>query len=833
MSHTVLSLATPALTNPGGGFPVPIEGMNMAPLYIKEVTRKDGLLTTVSYDYDRESESVIEDTRAEFTSADVYTYFLLNKESSDWVLRIYPIANEENNPALAQQHRRAIFADMREFGTTIAYVTKDNSYTAISIRDNGTPRLWDEDKTGEAPDFRHINIGMSGKIAKRLSMLGTQTYLNMDATVVFVDEDDDTFYPHEEGVLYIKVTDKGGDEAIIKDGHYFIRPEVRDEMVKSVSEEMNAHNLEKARMLRRTLGKAMTFNGRLITGKGLIKGDAVVSHVLTTDIEVDRINIKDEVSTFDVHTGLFQMFPQEQMGKVFTNRQTISSFYKALMDIPTPNREGSINLIKDALKDYIDSLVDRFRTGELMLHIDSLGREKGDQIRNVFQKLEAWIDGGHSLNESLYLLMMEAGQIVDMLGCEPGSDDKKRRFPVPYATRNSIRNADTYRMVYGIELDLAYGEGFIDPELGLIVSDETYLAMIPVLGGADLDDHVEVHYRTAVDDDEFFDIDARDVVMVIIRNPIGIESDGEYVASEYWMLRAAAIERACIVEDLPELDPNDLPICTAELELSEPTFIGTDPVLTPNYSKQFFIEGVKASAVAQGVYGTHANLMMAFRLYNIPFPFLAPEETFVDVCQQTRHPEDLAYIRNLNEIHRKMLANADIPMDFWTKKRCGLRNVAREDGLFTELVNFHRDEVDRFEVKAKGHIHLVKQAMEARYDGVNITRMKDNKPLLLSRVEVMEARYRAENGKSSRLSYWDFEAIGNAVVDRLDELEATSASTQTRELTNQDFLEAHAWLFTQVQPSHRTTSVRSMYYNTDQKLMMGAMLDRLIEALLS
>jgi hypothetical protein len=805
----------------------------MAPLYIKEVTRKDGLLTTVSFDYDRESESIIEDTRAEFTSADVYTYFLLNKESSEWVLRIYPIANEENDPALAQQHRRAIFADMKAFGTTIAYVTKDNSYTAISIRDNGTPRVWDVNKTGESPDFRHINIGMSSKIAKRLSMLGTQTYLNTDATVIFVDEDDTTFYPHEEGVLYIRITDKEGDEAILKDGQYFIRPEVRDEMVENVSEKMQVHNPEKARMLRRELGRAKTFNGRLITGKGLIKGDAVVSHVLNVDVEVDRVNIKDEVSTFDAHTGLFQMFPQEQMGKVFTNRQTIASFYKALMAVPTPNREDSKNLIKDALVDYIDGLIARFRTGEMMLHINSLGREKGDQIRNVFQKLEAWTEH-FSLNESLYLLMMEAGQIVDMLGCEPGTDDKKRRFPVPYATRNSIRNADTYRMVYGIEPDLAYGEGFVDPELGLIVSDETYLDMVPVLGGADLDDHVEIHYRTVInDDDEFFNVDAGDTVMVIIRNPIGIESDGENVASEYWMLRASAIERACIVEDLPELDTSDLPICTAELELPEPTFEATEPEMTDNYSKEFFINGVKASAKAQGVYGTHANLMMAFRLYDIPFPFLAPEETFVDICQQTRHPEDLAYIRDLNEVHRKMLANAGVPMDFWTKKRCGLRNVAQEDGLFTELVNFHRDEVARFEVNAKQHIHLVKQAMEARYDGVAITRMKANKPLLLSRVEVMEARYRAETENTGRLSYWDFEAIGNLVVDRLNEMEADSNSSQTRELTNQDFLEAHAWLWTQVKPSHRTTSVRSMYYNTDQKLMMGAMLDRLIEALLS
>jgi hypothetical protein len=151
--------------------------------------------------------------------------------------------------------------------------------------------------------------------------------------------------------------------------------------------------------------------------------------------------------------------------------------------------------------------------------------------------------------------------------------------------------------------------------------------------------------------------------------------------------------------------------------------------------------------------------------------------------------------------------------------------------ILDSLVLFHQVQTERFEKAARKHIQAVAQSLETHYEVLPITRMQDGKPILLARINAMEERYRKEHNITGRLSYWDFENIGTAVVQRITQLELHQNSLQTRVMTYRDVAEAHAWLLTQVKPSFRTTSIRSMYYNTDQQLMQGSLFNWLIAVL--
>jgi len=615
----LLSSATP--THEGSNMPVPVWSE-------RTIRHASGLQEYEGYKYNERTKKL---ERLHYTTPDMYTYFMLNAEADAWEMRVYDNPSTESEDYAEELN--AIYADMFDFGITMGWA-KDGKITVVKFYDNGVARPWNGNDL--APDLNTMLINMSLKSSKYMSLFSQATYANGEFRIVWVDEDDDTYYPHKEGVLYIKITELDEEEAYLHDGQFYFRKQVRNAMAENAYRRIKPHDLKKAVRVYDQIRHSRAFNGRMVTDRGLGKGDVLVAHNMKVDILIDKTNWKRDIVGRREGIALFQMFPQEQNGDVFTNRQSVASFYHSLLDVPTPGREDGKNLVKDALADYIWELIERFRSGEKMLHIDSVGREEKDQVRYVFQKLEAWVNAGLSLNESLYLLMMQAGQIVDMLGCTPGQDDKKRRLPVPFASRHSIRNAKTYKMVYGVDLQLEFGEAFIDHNYGIIVSDDTYRMMAPILGGADLDDHAEVHYRVAEDDSEVWNVKAGDVVMVIIRNPIGIVStgvsieDGQVVdqygnpavlGTEFVVLKAAAVERVNLPArfgELPGLKMAKLPHCSAHLDLPEATWTPDEPAIPEVYNKRYLWEQIELRSLAQAAYGTHVNMYMTCRLYNIP-----------------------------------------------------------------------------------------------------------------------------------------------------------------------------------------------------------------------
>lgn len=798
------------------------------PLYIKQVERTpDGVQRVTEYDLDVDG-VVDPDTISKYTMPNHYRYFLLDEESSEWVLRIYPIPNAERlGFAETDARLRWIFADMKAFGTSIAYVTKDQSFTAISFRENGKPRAWDPHKLGLAPKLRTMRIEMSPKSPKRLAMLGTQTYLNGRFDVRFVTEDT----PRRDGALTIHVTPHIEGECH-EDGEYYIHPQLRDDLVRRVYYRVAKDDKAKAKQLRRKLHGA-AYNARVVTEIGVLKGDVVVSWDIKADIHVCECNIKPEIMG-EAGVARIQMFPQEQKDQVVTNRQTISSFYEWLFAVPTPGVGDSEGLVKDALVDQFDRYIKEFRSGKLMSHMNPTLREEDDSIKSMHQKMVRWVRSGRNMKESLWLTMMLAGQIVDMNN-PLHDEDRKRRFPVPYAYRVSLRNVTSYRMAFGGEPMLTDNEAFIDESIGLIVPDATFVDVAEVLGGADKDDHVEVHYRIAEDDDEFFGITAGDIVMVLIRNPVGISSDGKRVASEYYILRVAGFQADAGTHELPTIRMADRPLCTAELKLPEPTFVETEPDLPKHYSKEYFIDQVYVATSIQGVYGTHANQMMVCALYGIPFKFVAPEETFVDVCQQTRAEVDLEFIKQYNADNLDHIVDARVPLDPFVIWRLGLEGseeVIEEPGIVSELVAYHRAQVQRFIAAANLHIRSVLTELKTRYQDHEVTCRVANVPYLIAGIQSKETEYReANNLVDEYLSHTDWEKIGDIVADRLNELEA--AGQFTREVANQRIREAYGWIWNHrvVESRFPGATVKNMFTGHDAEFMRGRMFYRLIEAL--
>lgn len=807
--------------------------------YIKEVRRTSEGLEVDEFDYDRRDEKVIASSIFSFDMLDHYSYAMLNRISDEWVLRVYPIPNMEKKPDLAARRFQEIFASIKEFGASIAYVTKDNSFTVISFRDDGVPRVWDPNKTGESPDLAMFEIAMGAKIMKRLSPLGSPTYLNGEFTVVFVD--DDKYHAPQEGILFVKVIDVPEEEEFKWDGEFYCRPHVKQTLVTKMHQRLHEEDKEKAGELKKRMRKQFVFNTRFVTNKGTIKGDMVEvarNDCLNVDVLTARCNLKEELSHRKRNVGFMQAFPVYAGGNpkgVVTNRQTVSSFHDWLFAVRSPVFGPSLGLVKDALIKQVNNLIHKFRAGELMYHIDSLSREENDPIRNNFVKVEKWVAAGRSLNESLFLSMTVASQVIQMLGCT-GDDDGKRRFPVPFAERVSIRSEHTVEMRHhGESPYLDWNEAYIDPALGLIVSDMMFEIIAETLGGADKDDHVEVHFRTVVDEDEFFGLEPGDTAMVIIRNPVGVASDGQEVGSEYWVLKATPWQDDEAYEkygEFPELEMKERPLCTAEMEFPDPVYTLQAQSMPNEYSKEFLIDQVMGSAKAQGVYGIHANIRMASALYDIPLPFVAPEETFIDECAQNRNPRGLETIRRVNEKELALLEENLEAADPWVLARLGLddeeSDILVEPGIFSELVDFHRAEQKRFGKEARKHLAHIRMTMKERYE-----EHAGKKPKLMNIVEVAEQRYReAKNLEGMRLSHRDFERIGNYVVRRMSELERDPDQPLTESRTLELYREAYAWTWSQVKPStYPNPAMHQVYRDTDQKLMMGAMLDKLIESL--
>lgn len=733
-------------------------------------------------------------------------------------LRTYAIpANDKDIEAT----RRSLHA----FSPTIAYVTSDRKFVAVRFVDaDGTVRPWN--------DFRSISIGMEGKIAKRLGMTGTWTHMNKVSRVRIVT--DDAYYPHTPGVITVRVLPTPAHLEKDVDGSFWIREELRQELYLEALD--RTKDEDKRDLLAEKLMDTDAYNARFVLPDFTIKGDAEVSRNLDADVVVYDCNLFYSITMNDANTGIFMLTPQEQDGSVRTNRQSIAHFWDLLFAVRTPVYGPTLGLVQDAFLDYVNSEIQSFIAGEPMSFINSVERKEDDQIRSLQAKAERWVESGLSLNMSPYLMMALASQRVVMW--EPSEEliernqaDKKRtKLPAPFSRRYSLRNEFSIQMTRLINPMLGRGNAYVDKLLGLIVNSEDWADVIEALGGADKDDHVEIHYREALSDFTFRGIEfkAGDTLLFLIRSPIGMLSDGERIASEYYILRPTADYEAEITErygQLPLLDPALLPMHILDLEESFPagtvTRENTTPDLPESYTKRYLWDSVLSASRAQYVYDKHSATRRKMKLLDIPFsPYdenglLVKEEFFIDEVAQVRSPEGLSWINEHNEDEKKLLPE-DMPPT-----------------ILDVLSLFQADQVRRFKAAAESHIFEMQGLNRQMFADVEVTRWSKGVPILVARAEkYVKARRVETNAERRPMRYSDFELVGNRIMARLAEMELMEASIQTPELTTQDFIEAHAWLqVNAVKSNYKNPELHEMLTNTDQRIMMGAMFERVIQTL--
>lgn len=785
-----------------------------------------------------------------YTAGDAFRLAMLQEDMEDGdvliksVIRLPKLKKNANRAQMIKAFE-PIVAWLNAHNVLTAYTTGDNTFAVVRIENGGRYRKW-----GHFNSFAFD--GMEQKAMKRQGMFGTQTYTYDNRPIRFVTDDN----YHAPSLLFwtVRIMDTPSWLEPVIDGIFFAREGVRDVMANKAIANVGDDE-DKADHLKKTLFGTRKFNARFILPGMTAKGDVAFCRELNTDFVIHSCNTFTFINS-TTEMGYITITPQEQMTAIRTNRQSIAHFWDLLFGVPTPGRLDTQGLVFDAMRDEVDREISLLRAGKPLSHVAPGARDEDDAIASVQTKVMLAYEASKDLNQFPYLVAAQATQRSDMWTPRDERDEEKKRsrLPVPHwsAVRASINSEFVYAMVYGERLDLEAGECAFAPELGLIVNDHDWNLMLSVLGGADQDDHVEVHFRRVMKRETWMGRTylEGDIIFFLVRSPIGLASDGALnedgtpkltadgrlanedgdpasLFSEYFILKPDSYTRSMVIEDIndhmlpvidltPEADGGSLPKCTAEMD-PELRASGRQPTkreLEDRYSKKFFLDTLYGLAENRLVYDTHSALYRKHRLLNIPFVFKANEDFFIDASVQFMNPEDLNFIRMDNEEARARLPEFDVPT------------------VLTEVVEFHKAQTERFVSAARTHLRDVVNALKVENADIELTGpMLGSKPKFLDWVATAEVRYRARNNKS-RLSAMDFEKIGDKVFSGVQIM----IDSPKFELDSDDVIEmirdARVYLLRATRPSSQSKApIASMFTPMDGPLMRGKLTTMVLDAL--
>lgn len=719
---------------------------------------------------------------------------------------------------------KMIKEDLKKFQPTIVFAPKSNITAITFLDEEGNPVPW--------MDFRNFGFRMSEKMAKRLTFLTWSSYYHATYNTTRVVEG---YTPHNPGSLTIKISDP--DDPVLYDGQSFIRPSVMQAIVDAADGCIREYDVARANELWQENANHKTFSVRgilpvSVAGGKMLKGDLVAAASdddLPADIVTTMDNLKDEVFS-KTEKAYFIFNPVHQKdGDVRTNRQNLSIFYEFLL-------KGHI---EDAFVKKIDENVDMLMEGELPNFVRKT-RMEDDSLANQQQKFLLWEKLGLGVRDSLHLYQMLVGQVYQMME-PPGVKNDERKFPVPYAELRSLRNYQALHDLGYRHKRPARGEAFVH-EIGLVLNDEDYKVIMPILGGGDADDHAEIHYRIANDDDPRFGIKAGEMIMILIRNPIGIVSNGEKLAAEYYIVKASPEERRRVERhwgQVPRIDLIQRPNVVDEIQLTpyfsdetvEELMVRDD--LPETYTKNEAWSQIQSGFRANIAYGSHANLCMIFMQHGIPFRYFTAEENFVDIAQQIRTSAGIDFIERANAYHAEELVKSGVaiePVNFDRVEGLLEQVESEEDwslnlreGLFADLASFHKGQVERFVSVMKADIISLMGELKARFQ---------YKPQGASRVlqinaEIQNEMVVLENGEMTprfpgKKSFTDWSTIGDELTDRIkQEFPSTYA-------LHEGIYHAMAELYSKARLSANYRNQRSgigrLVQNSDAPLMNGRML---------
>lgn len=754
---------------------------------------------------------------------------LVQQGGGKYALRIFPIIAGEDADEYTNQVKKIAAK------ATISYTT-DSAVVVIWVFGLDNKQLSWLDVPG-------IKFKNSSKMAKRLAMMGTSSYLFGRFNLVITDG----AMAYRKGTLSARLYEVSEEQLPYEDGRSYIRKEFVDHLVSKMAKRLQAEGRSEDyinRKVDQVSGRA--FNIRALLPDALLKGDVIVVDDLDVDMLIPTENFKSEVHGTVDGSVLLQMFTQEQWGAVRANRQTVSLFYDNLFAIRTPGRKNSKGLIKDALTDVMDRYFDSVQAGKPIFttKVDDLAPS---QLKNMQVRLQRFFGLTGSLNESFYLTQRNAQSVVNMMTPKHShkQDDRIQDYPVPFALRSSIRAEVDYERVYGMEAPNGINEVAFTP-FGAILPDTISLAgevvkaatglLLRVFGGADWDDHAEFHIRRASQDSELFGVKKNDIVAFIARNPIGVSSDGTNVYAEYYVLKVAQSSVSMLLHEfnlksaagLPSLSFDGLIPSIVEMPEMTPSWTPGQSDVPSAYEIGQVYATIDAVRDAVGVYGVHSNQMMAAGRHRFPFTFVAPEESFVDAAQQTRLPEDLAFIGSHNEAFKGWLTSSNIIFDKWEARRLGFFDnetkqftVPVEDGVFSDLVEFHTHLVDIFTASSVEHIKGLVPVHRERAEAFGYNKF----PYVLTKLREEENRIMREIGDrdlyfaehQSDASDWVIHRMSQAVKD------GNLTKSRAREMLMEAFVNHVRNL--------SNTSGTWPYSNGDRLLYHGRMFDMLLKVI--
>lgn len=548
--------------------------------------------------------------------------------------------------------------------STLAWVNK--GLVAIQLfKADGSVFDWSGGQVGP------FGFKPSLKLGKRLSALTWQSYFHLTGMTAKVVPSG-SWNPIRYGSISIMDTN---DKNMRADGIIYMRSWVFDLMI---------NNAEKSGVPEAAIKyarKSLNWNMRMIGPKGVIdmlKGNGIkviVDDSLPADIVTSfHHNRKSEVWTVD---GSFHIvaYPEHQagFGQVQLDRQSRSHYFGWLFTMP---------MLKAWFDEWIATTVDTIKSGKLPVWLTGYRAPKENieevgTVSSFQERYWVWEKYGLGTRDSVGMLQMvwrAARLMIDPISAKIDS----LKWPVKFAMILMMRT-EVDAILAGINIPVVNrGWIYIHPQLGAIYNELDAPRAYEIHGGADKDDHVVVHFRR----------DASNTIWAVcIRLPQGGSFKNGVRGSEYTMFKVANPEivlSTYTMDEIPYIDISKRPRIIDELGLGDAEFKPAGLVLPATYSKEFVTDLAFGSVNASQVYGFHANLLAFAVMYDIPLTYFAPEEDYVDVCQQVPAEDDVAMIEEYNKVHAieilSHLNENDISVDYsdWVRISKAMKAISEE-----------------------------------------------------------------------------------------------------------------------------------------------------------
>lgn len=596
------------------------------------------------------------------------------------------------------------------------------------------------------------------KLGKRLSLFSWQSDLHvMGVPIVEVFGDDsDTMGDDTVTVLF---TD---DNTPLSDGISYIRPTLFFRMMANAILENREH-----------YSKVIDFNGRCITPWGLIKGNfRVAKH--DSDLPADIVtskpnNLKTEVRSNN-GKGYMVMYPEHSnwFGQVYVDRQTRMHFFDSMFTL-------------DMIDEWMDNWINRMaadlemnpRIPSWSINYKQLEEGGPGTITSFTEKFVKWNHSSLAIQASPALIKSLAYNAEMAINPKSRKADAVKA-PEEFAVRVILRS-ETDMITCGYSMPRLMPNQVFVTRGCLVVRDDEYPAIAKVLGGGDKDDHVVVRFRR--------DSNTGAIFVQIVRNPIGgaFDSNGTR-CSEYW--KAVCINAEELLDKhygpdnwvLPVVDAFAFPMRMDRGDFPEPTFNVSERI-APVYDVDLVVDLAIGSADAMIAYGVHSNLVMFAVQYDIPLAYYAPEETFVDVCQQVPFPEDVSLVQAYNDAHASQIAIAlskglrPDPLDFdrvaipitEAISRHNLKPVETEPGLASAIFDIHTRGLNMFNSRIGVVITEIVAGIKERFP-YNTNLM--TYPEVHGRAPWINGGFtRMETLKGAKLTTAEYVATGNVLAD--------------------------------------------------------------------